>query len=74
MNEITSVAQAMVNLSDRYEVTGSSLQGGSNLNVVVNGKILTKGDKLDGMTITQIEDNTIFLEKDGFQYKIDFNR
>lgn len=73
VNEVAPT-QAMVNLSDRYEVTGSSFQGETNLNVVINGKILTKGDQLDGMTITGIEDSTIFLEKDGFQYKIDFNQ
>ncbi|MDF2549011.1 MAG: sctD [Chlamydiales bacterium] len=74
---LTDDAQApssIVNLSDRYQVTGASFQGGSSLNVVINGRILTKGDTLDGMTLLRIEENAIFLEKDGFQYKIDFNR
>lgn len=65
--------QAMINVSDKYEVTGYSKQG-NNLNVVINGRILSKGDELDGMTINEIRSNVIFLEKDGVQYRIDFSR
>ncbi len=72
VNEVAP-EQTLVNISDRYQVTGHSLQG-SNVNVVINGKILTKGDILDGMTITDIQSNAVFLEKDGVRYRIDFNR
>ncbi len=65
--------QTLVNISDRYSVTGYSIQG-NNVTVVINGKILTKGDILDGMTITEIQSNAVFLEKDGVRYRIDFNR
>jgi type III secretion system YscD/HrpQ family protein len=72
---VTEVApeQTMVNISDRYQVSGYSLQG-SHLNVVINGRILMKGDILDGMTITDIQPNAVFLEKEGVKYRIDFNR
>lgn len=75
-NLISEVApeQSMINISDKYEVTGISNQGGTNLNVVINGRILMKGDVLDGMTITSIQANTIFLEKDGVKYRIDFSK
>ncbi|MBA3816163.1 MAG: type III secretion system inner membrane ring subunit SctD [Parachlamydiaceae bacterium] len=66
--------QSMINISDKYEVTGSSNQGGSNLNVVINGRILMKGDVLDGMTITSIQTNTILLEKEGIKFRIDFSK
>jgi len=63
--------QAMVNITDRYRVTGSSLYGKTR-NVVINGRILMAGDILDGMTITDIQPNAVFLEKDGIKYRIDF--
>jgi type III secretion system YscD/HrpQ family protein len=66
--------QTMMNITDRYKVTGSSHQGGANLNVVINGRILSRGDILDGMTITSIRPNSIFLEKDGVKYRIDYNQ
>jgi type III secretion system YscD/HrpQ family protein len=72
VNEVAA-EQNMINISDRYQVTGYSLMG-NKLTVVVNGKIVMKGDILDGMKITEITSNTIFLEKDGFKYRIDFNR
>lgn len=75
-NLLTEVApdQSMINVSDKYDVTGFSNQGGTNLNVVINGRILMKGDTLDGMTITSIQSNVIFLEKDGIKYRIDFSK
>ena len=66
--------QSMINISDKYEVTGYSHQGAGNVNVVINGRILTRGDGLDGMTITSIKPNVIFLEKDGTKYRIDYNQ
>lgn len=75
-NLLTEVApdQSMINISDRYDVTGFSNQGGTSLNVVINGRILMKGDSLDGMTITSIQSNVIFLEKEGIKYRIDFSK
>lgn len=65
--------QAMINISDKYEVTGFS-KIGTNLSVVVNGRIVTKGDILDGMAIKEINPGTIFLEKEGIKYRIDFSK
>ncbi|MCH9608591.1 MAG: hypothetical protein S4CHLAM45_11690 [Chlamydiales bacterium] len=58
----------------RYKITGYSKHGDVNFNVVINGKILTRGDALDGMTITSIQPHTIFLEMEGLKYKIDYNK
>lgn len=65
--------QAMINISDRYEVTGFS-RIGNNISVVVNGRIVTKGDVIDGMAIKDITPGTIFLEKDNVNYRIDFSK
>lgn len=65
--------QSIINISDKYEVTGFSRSGG-NYSVVIHGRILTKGDELDGMQITEIRQNAIMLEKDGVKYRIDFSR
>lgn len=64
--------QAMYNISDKYKVSGSSQQGGANLTIVINGRILQRGDTLDGMTITSIRPNVILLEKEGTKYRIDY--
>jgi type III secretion system YscD/HrpQ family protein len=66
--------QASIDLSQQYKVTGSSIHDKLGYSAVVNGKIFTLGDTLDGMKITAIESNSIFLEKDGLKYKIDYAR
>lgn len=78
-NFVVSVSpeQGVIDLSQRYpgryRVTGYSKHGDININVVINGKILTRGDRLDGMIVTSIQPHTIFLEKDGLKYKIEYN-
>jgi len=69
----TAPDQAMINISDKYEVTGFSLKG-NNYSVVINGRILSMGDELDGMLIKSVKRNAIFLEKDNVQYRIDFGK
>jgi type III secretion system YscD/HrpQ family protein len=58
----------------RYHVTGFSRHGDANVAVVINGRILTRGDCLDGYRITSIQPSTVFLEKDGLKYKIEYNK
>lgn len=64
---------SLVNISDKYEVTGISSHAGR-LSVVINGRILMKGDILDGMLITSVQSNAVFLERGGTKYRIDFSR
>ncbi len=66
-------SQSIVNVSDKYEVSGFS-KIGKTISVVINGRIVTKGDVLDGMVIQEIGAGTIFLEKDGVKYRIDFSQ
>lgn len=63
---------AGIDLSQQYQVGGSALHEGRGYSVVLNGKIYTMGDSVDGMQITSIEQKTILLEKDGLKYKIDY--
>lgn len=69
--------QAVVDLNKEspgaYTVTGYSKHGCVNVNVVINGRILMRGDCIDGMTVVSIQAKTIFLEKDGLKYKIEYN-
>jgi type III secretion system YscD/HrpQ family protein len=62
-----------IDLSGRYTVTGTSKFGDTNQFVLINGRILSVGDVLDGMNITQINPKSIILDKDGMKYKIDYN-
>jgi type III secretion system YscD/HrpQ family protein len=63
-----------VDISQNYQVTGSSQYDGRGYSIVLNGKIYTLGDLVDGMKITSIQASTILLEKDGLKYKIDYTR
>lgn len=58
----------------RYRVTGCSKYGDVSINVAVNGRILTRGDIIDGMKVTSIQPHCIFLEKEGLKYKIEYNK
>lgn len=76
INNLTTFQQRMaevgtVNITDQYQVTGRS-RIGNRYTVVLNGRIVSEGDILDGMTITKVTSNTILLEKDGASYRIDY--
>ncbi|MGK5594187.1 MAG: type III secretion system inner membrane ring subunit SctD [Parachlamydiaceae bacterium] len=73
-NQVNQIApeQAMINISDKYEVSGFSVLG-SRYSVIINGRIVTEGDILDGMRIKKITRGAIFLERNGINYRIDFS-
>ncbi|MCH9611998.1 MAG: hypothetical protein S4CHLAM102_04800 [Chlamydiia bacterium] len=64
---------AFIDLSSKYQVLGTSKVDNTSEYVLIDGKILSKGDTLDGMEIYTIENNAVLLEKDGVKYKIDYN-
>jgi len=70
----THPSQARVDLTQQYKVTGSSSLDHRGYSAVINGRIFTLNDLLDGMKITGIEPTSILLEKDGMKYKIDYTR
>lgn len=73
-----SPERAVIDLNEkypgRYQVMGYSKHCNININIVINGLILTRGDCIDGMKITSIQLNAVFLEKDGLKYKIEYNK
>jgi len=78
-----SPEQAVVDLNERYPnrylVTGYSIRSTKeckdiNFNVVINGRILMRGNAIDGMEITSIQPHTVFFEKDGLKYKLEYNK
>lgn len=66
-----AVETGIINISDHYSVTGKS-RIGDKFTVVINGHILSEGNELDGMTITKITANQIYLQKDGDKFRIDY--
>lgn len=60
----------IINISDKYHVSGKS-RIGEKFTVIINGRILSENDDLDGMTIKKISTDRIILEKEGIQYRID---
>lgn len=70
----TSESTARIDLTSRYNVMGTSRYGDINQYVLINGKILSTGEMLDGMVITSITPSEIQLDKDGIKYKIDYNQ
>ncbi|MDN3504347.1 MAG: type III secretion system inner membrane ring subunit SctD [Rhabdochlamydiaceae bacterium] len=69
----TSHSSARIDITSRFQVTGTSKYGNENQFVLINGKILSTGEHLDGMVITAINPQTVFLEKEGIKYRIDYN-
>jgi len=71
---VSHKTEAIANISSRYKVSGFLDQGGGKSSVVINGRIVGVGDVLDGMTITSITQEAIYLERDGEKFRIDNSR
>lgn len=71
---LTSADTSIFDLSSKYSVMGYSKSGDNNIYVVINNKVLSKEDSLDGMLITDITANEVILEKDGLKFKINYNQ
>jgi type III secretion system YscD/HrpQ family protein len=65
--------ESRLDLTDRYKITGYTKKDNVLNNVIINGQILSIGDGIDGMTITDILPKMIYLEKGSLKYKIDYN-
>ena len=69
----TTHESSRTDISKKYEISGYS-QGSDNKSfVVINGKVLSTGDAIDEMTITNIQATIILLEKDGLKFRINYN-
>lgn len=62
-----------IDITSRYNVTGSTSRSSVNVAVVVNGRILQRGDLLDQMTITSIRSDSIILLRNGIRYRIRYS-
>ena len=71
---VSTESSARIDISDKYKITGYSSYDGVNFSVIVNGKIITLGDLIDGLKITKISQDTILLEKDDIKYTISYSR
>ncbi len=69
----TSSETSRIDISSQYQVSGYSKKDEENMFVVINGKILSLGDMIDGMTITSIQPTNVMLEKDGLKFRINYN-
>lgn len=69
----TKADTSRIDLSTKYQITGYSKKDDQNMFVVINGKILTIEDVIDGMKITEILSNMVLLEKDGVKFRINYN-
>jgi type III secretion system YscD/HrpQ family protein len=65
---------ARIDLTSKYKITGYARHHGNNYNVVANGKLISAGDILDGMKISDIKPNVIYLEKGGIKFKINYKQ
>ena len=70
---VTSGDTSRIDISKDFKVTGYSKRDDKDFFVVINGKILSPGDMLDGMLITNIKPKMVLLEKEGVQFRIDYN-
>jgi type III secretion system YscD/HrpQ family protein len=69
----TTAETSRIDISKQYQVSGFS-QGTNDISyVVINGKVLSTGDTIDGMSITNIQSTIILLEKDGLKFRINYN-
>lgn len=70
---LTTADTSRIDISSQYQVSGYSKKDDKNMFVVINGKILSVGETIDGMTITGILPTMILLEKDGLKFRINYN-
>jgi type III secretion system YscD/HrpQ family protein len=69
----TTAETSRIDISTQYQISGYSKKDDQNMFVVINGKIMSIGDAIDGMTITSIMPNMVLLEKDGLKFRINYN-
>jgi len=68
----SSESSNAIDISNAYQVTGSSSYEGNGYSVIINEKMYWIGDSIDGMKITAIDRTTVDLKKDGLKYRIEY--
>lgn len=67
---LTDYTEALRPVTGPYSITGYAESKCKGKAVEINGKIVTLGDRVDGMKVIAFVDNFVFLEKNGLKYKI----
>ncbi|MBS0621472.1 MAG: type III secretion system inner membrane ring subunit SctD [Verrucomicrobia bacterium] len=66
--------QSVIDLTGKFQVQGFSKHDDTIVNVLIDGRILMRGDRFQGMEVVSIKSNTVILEKNGVKYKISYNQ
>jgi len=69
----TTAETSRIDISTQYQVSGFSQGTNDHSFVVINGKVLSTGDTIDGMMISSIQSTIVLLEKDGLKFRINYN-
>jgi hypothetical protein len=69
----TAADTSRIDITAQYQVSGYSKKDEKSQFIVINGKILSIGDMIDGMTVTNIQSTMVLLEKDGLKFRINYN-
>jgi type III secretion system YscD/HrpQ family protein len=69
----TTAETSRIDISAQYQITGYSKRDDQHMFIVINGRIMSVGEIIDGMTITSILPNMVLLEKDGLKFRINYN-
>lgn len=73
VEQVRDDGSGYIDISDQYEVTGFTKEIDANVNIIINGRILKRGDTIDQMTIISIRPKFVILERDNIQYRIQYN-
>lgn len=69
---LTDFTAELTPITGNYTITGYAERKNQGRAVEIGGKILTVGDRLDGMEIIAFIEDYVFLEKNGLKYKIKY--
>lgn len=66
-----TIETGIIDITDQYAVTGTS-RVNKRYTVVINGRILSEGDDLNGMTIDRVSPNSIELHRGNDRFRISY--
>lgn len=69
----STATSSRIDITSKYHITGMTKRDDKNWYIVINGKIFSIGELLDGMQITAILPHMVLLEKDGLKFRINYN-
>lgn len=65
--------QNAIDLSGRYAVNGVTRRSNIDVAVMINGRIVQRGDLLDEMLVLSIRSDAIILQRQGVRYRINYS-